>query len=424
MKEKIDETKSICPECKRILDATIWQKNEKVVMTKFCPKHGKFESIHPFASLNIYKIAKRIYEDEEVVCNSPLDCRECNKHKAKLKSLRILITPKCNLNCPFCFEGGEKNRKDVIDDFSLKDIQNIAEKYGDKSLSLVGGEPTVREDLPQMIGRLNNPNNSLGILTNGIKTSSTNYVNKLEKSGIEGITLSHEINSEGFEKLRGQDLTKKVNRTIKNLSSSNISFKLSATVTKESLKNLNRFVKDMNSKGAEGIRLSENYKELEREISKKDLLSKVCKGFSINWQDIYQQFKFRFMTEKLKGTLEHGEYRNFLCHIPFWFKKSGDSLIKLNRTFSFNIIYYVLSLLTNKSILKILNYSNPIKDILKDFLGEFKMSTTGSELFFITFMTHMNSENIDLRFLQNCPAFEVAKTEDISKPVPHCFNWK
>ncbi len=39
------KTQSLCPECKKILDATIMEKGGKVVMEKECPEHGHFSDI-------------------------------------------------------------------------------------------------------------------------------------------------------------------------------------------------------------------------------------------------------------------------------------------------------------------------------------------------------------------------------------------
>ena len=38
-------TRSICPICRRVIDARILLRDNKVVMHKRCPDHGQFESL-------------------------------------------------------------------------------------------------------------------------------------------------------------------------------------------------------------------------------------------------------------------------------------------------------------------------------------------------------------------------------------------
>jgi uncharacterized radical SAM superfamily Fe-S cluster-containing enzyme len=38
-------TRSICPTCRRVIDAHILLRDEKVYMRKSCPEHGVFESM-------------------------------------------------------------------------------------------------------------------------------------------------------------------------------------------------------------------------------------------------------------------------------------------------------------------------------------------------------------------------------------------
>ena len=41
----IKETQSLCPECLKILSATIFERDNKVWITKKCPEHGEFEEL-------------------------------------------------------------------------------------------------------------------------------------------------------------------------------------------------------------------------------------------------------------------------------------------------------------------------------------------------------------------------------------------
>ena len=42
----IKETKSLCPECLKVLEATIFEEENKVYITKTCPEHGKVTELY------------------------------------------------------------------------------------------------------------------------------------------------------------------------------------------------------------------------------------------------------------------------------------------------------------------------------------------------------------------------------------------
>ena len=41
----IESTHSICPQCKRVIDAQIVSRDNRVIMRKRCPQHGEFEAL-------------------------------------------------------------------------------------------------------------------------------------------------------------------------------------------------------------------------------------------------------------------------------------------------------------------------------------------------------------------------------------------
>src|SRR5205807_1889295 len=50
----IRRTQSVCPECNRILPATVFAREGKVFMTKTCPEHGETEELY-FGSYDMYQ---------------------------------------------------------------------------------------------------------------------------------------------------------------------------------------------------------------------------------------------------------------------------------------------------------------------------------------------------------------------------------
>ena len=84
------------------------------------------------------------------------------------KGFRVLITDRCNMNCPTCFNRGIRNDQEMpVEDFFqlcsyLKNDGHI------ERLKIMGGEPTVHNDFQEIIGIAQNNFDSIHIFTNGV----------------------------------------------------------------------------------------------------------------------------------------------------------------------------------------------------------------------------------------------------------------
>lgn len=84
----------------------------------------------------------------------------------------FFVTSKCNSNCKFCFYKDKLNRED---DLSLEEIRLISSKIGNfTTLLFSGGEPYLRQDLPEIVNIFVNQNKvkNISIPTNGINTET------------------------------------------------------------------------------------------------------------------------------------------------------------------------------------------------------------------------------------------------------------
>ena len=71
---------------------------------------------------------------------------------------KILITRKCNLNCPFCkIKRKRKLKNELSFEEWKKGIKNL-KKIGVKTIQILGGEPTTQAYLEDLIMFLNKEN--------------------------------------------------------------------------------------------------------------------------------------------------------------------------------------------------------------------------------------------------------------------------
>src|SRR6266566_1483309 len=96
----IRRTQSVCPECNRILPATVFAREGKVFMTKTCPEHGETEELY-FGSYDMYQKFATYWSDGKGThapnvpiesCACPANCGLCSNHLSHTGLANIIVT--------------------------------------------------------------------------------------------------------------------------------------------------------------------------------------------------------------------------------------------------------------------------------------------------------------------------------------------
>lgn len=219
------KTKSVCPVCLKVVDAEYMEKNnlEKenvwsgVFMEKDCPAHGHFSTLIWEDSMEIFlRLMSGVsegnskYGSKEVEKGCPYDCGLCMDHQQETCCILFEVTNRCNLKCPVCFadssEGGQQ-------DPTIQEIQywmdETMKNNGSFNLQLSGGEPTVREDLEEIIQRGKKSGfQFIQVNTNGIRIASQQgYLESLKEAGLDCVFLQFDgLTEESYLALRGSNL--------------------------------------------------------------------------------------------------------------------------------------------------------------------------------------------------------------------------
>ncbi|MAF43592.1 MAG: hypothetical protein CMI54_05415 [Parcubacteria group bacterium] len=119
----------------------------------------------------------------------------------KYQVLQIDITNRCNLRCQHCVREAI-NKGQIEPDFrKLKKIIENAKKLGFKEINFSGGEPTLRDDIFDLLYITKKQGLFRAITTNGIFNNSV--LNNLLKSKIDLIQISIDGPKKIHEKIRG-----------------------------------------------------------------------------------------------------------------------------------------------------------------------------------------------------------------------------
>lgn len=116
-------------------------------------------------------------------------------------SLGIEITHRCNMECANCFM---PNR--TVPDTDLEKFYEVLEQLPRKTeIRLLGGEPTVRADLPEIVAKIKSYGHRPTMMTNGLMLARPGYAKELVDAGMRSIYLSLNgaDNDDIYEKMDG-----------------------------------------------------------------------------------------------------------------------------------------------------------------------------------------------------------------------------
>jgi len=227
----IKETKSICPECFKVLNATIFEKDNKVYIKKECPEHGKFQDVY-WSDYEQYLRAEQFRYDgdglrnprTETKLDCPLDCGICPQHKSHTVLAIIDVTNRCNLRCPVCFANAAA--AGYVYEPSKQEVREMLENLRSNdpvpatALQFSGGEPTIREDLFDLIRMAKELGfRHVEVNTNGLRLAqSIDYCRGLKEAGMSTIYLQFDgVTPEVYEFTRGRDLLETKLKAVENL---------------------------------------------------------------------------------------------------------------------------------------------------------------------------------------------------------------
>jgi uncharacterized radical SAM superfamily Fe-S cluster-containing enzyme len=148
-------TRSICPDCRRVIDAQVILRDNKVYMRKRCPTCGPFEAL-VYGDAEAY-VANGKYNKPGTIPlafgtehdkGCPHDCGLCPDHQQHACLGIIEVNSVCNMDCPLCFSTAGPGFS-----LTLEEVEGMLDDFvrtegTPEVVQFSGGEPTIH---PQII---------------------------------------------------------------------------------------------------------------------------------------------------------------------------------------------------------------------------------------------------------------------------------
>jgi uncharacterized radical SAM superfamily Fe-S cluster-containing enzyme len=209
---------SLCPECGKIIRASILERGGRIFMEKTCPDHGFVRDL-VYSDAELYRKCERwTYEDADGILNPqitgakvcPDDCGLCDLHISPPILANIDLTNRCNLRCPICFANAnvqgyvyEPTYEQVVDMLTL--MRNV-KPFFPPAIQFSGGEPTIHPRFLEILKAAQSMGFShLQIATNGIRMAKDpEFARKAKESGLYTMYLQFDGTSDDvYKKTRG-----------------------------------------------------------------------------------------------------------------------------------------------------------------------------------------------------------------------------
>jgi uncharacterized radical SAM superfamily Fe-S cluster-containing enzyme len=211
--------RSLCPQCRKCIDATLFEADGKVWMTKTCPEHGAFRDLY-YSDVELFHKCERFYYGDEAglanpttrrTAECPYSCGLCDGHVSHTGLGNIDLTNRCNLKCPVCFANSDATG--YVFELTWEQIVRSLQAFRDmrpvagRAIQFSGGEPTLHPKLPEAIREAKRMGFShIQIATNALRVGQEpDYVRRLEDAGLDDLYFQFDgVTDDVYEYTRGR----------------------------------------------------------------------------------------------------------------------------------------------------------------------------------------------------------------------------
>ena len=431
------KTRSLCPVCLMSVDAIVSFIEGVVRIEKQCPVHGFFESPHFWSDIKLYLAMKRI--------------AEMSTGDTQPDNLGLYLTQRCNLNCSYCYLEDSPER---IQELNINEILKSISGFQGSTIILSGGEPTLREDLFDIINKIKLRGYRIILATNGISVSRE-YANKLKSSGLSLAMVSFTT----FDNLQSKILhsinvveAKKL--AVENLEAVGIPVFLYIPVLRgKNDGEIGKFIdyaKHVNAIKAVDFNVithpggfSENLT-----LSQSEIIDLIARYTDVTPEDFIDcTFFIHLVYETLRKLFGYWGRRTSGCYLSLYFIKRDNTLMPISRSIDLKYLIKRLILVNSildsdlsfkkfKAVLKLLvsafvvtariDSNNKVffSIVLKKFIFKFfrknNISAVSNDFLCINVMKFNDRFNIDFEFTKVCCSYSVRSL--LEKPYCACIR--
>ena len=252
-------------------------------------------------------------------------CRRLGLAPNSIPFLFLWVTNRCNLHCQMC-DQWKINPKGFSQELSTEkwfSVIDSAAKMNTLSISITGGEPLLRPDIFQIIGKINENKIVCHLCTNG-SLLDNKTVEKLKESPPHSISISLDSNEAKIHnEIRGKDCFNRAVNGIQLLKkhAPEIKIGINFLIDKKNFKNMDKMVLFAGSLGVERL----NVQMIHTNLQHKNKPLESFKGLLFSKKDMPQlRLEIKKFMEAISRTNLKTLSKTYMEGIPQVFNKNND----------------------------------------------------------------------------------------------------
>jgi hypothetical protein len=195
--------RALCNRCQQLVPARHVERDHKIFLVKDCQSCGQTETLLSSNSESYWR--KRKIDENFQYGNCGLSCLSCQHKEPNIVFLDI--TNRCNLNCPICINNTPAMGfvfEPPIEYFETI-FRHFAARTPKPSIQLFGGEPTVRNDLIEIIRLAQSYGLPTRLVTNGVRLADEAYCRDVVGTRVTILISYDGENAEMYRALRNHE---------------------------------------------------------------------------------------------------------------------------------------------------------------------------------------------------------------------------
>ncbi len=172
--------RAVCEDCRKLVPAEHVAREGRVYIVKHCPDCGATEAMVSSDAATWQSKRELWRYDPAKARECRMNCRTCaQEHGSRMVFLNV--TNRCNMNCPICIANipgmGFEFHPPV--EYFERVLDGLSKMDPKPTVQLFGGEPTVREDLFDIIRMARERELRVRIVTNGLRLADDEFCRRL-----------------------------------------------------------------------------------------------------------------------------------------------------------------------------------------------------------------------------------------------------
>ena len=201
------KTKSLCPDCGKIIEADIVAKDGKVLIEKTCPEHGFYSDVYwsdvdmylraekyAYDGIGLHNAMDRTITDGDDTINMVIDGQRFDLLSCTAIA-NVDLTNRCNMNCPIC--SANANDQGYVYEPSFEEVHEMlvtlrsTTPIKNTAVQFAGGEPTIHPRFVDIIADAKALKFAqVQVATNGLEFRKYEKLKAAKMAGLNTIYLS------------------------------------------------------------------------------------------------------------------------------------------------------------------------------------------------------------------------------------------